>query len=123
MSDENKTATVDTITIAEKNDWKHKAPRMMALIEMGNEDFVFFGTDENPEFDGGILGVSNDGRLIYSYSKMVEWYAEHNKCGTDDAVDWIEFNTMRSLPYMGADAPIILMDYGAPIDDYIDYCE
>ena len=26
----------------------------------------------------------------------------------DDAVDWIEYNTIRSLPYAGEKAPIIM---------------
>ena len=37
-----------------------------------------------------------------------------NKYGWSDieSIEWIEFNTLRALPYMGSDAPIIMY----PID-------
>lgn len=33
------------------------------LIEMGYEDTVVF---ENPDYDGCMLGISTDGRAVYS---------------------------------------------------------
>lgn len=40
------------------------------LVEMGYEDAVIL---ENPDYDSAIVGVSESGRVIYDYDKMVEW--------------------------------------------------
>ena len=63
---------------------------------------------DNPSFDNSIIGVSsNGGRVIYSYAKMVEEYMKDNNARDIEAIDWIEYNTIRALPYLGEYAPII----------------
>lgn len=76
------------------------------LIENGiiNEDAVVF---ENPDFDDAIIGVDSIGRLIYDYDLMVEILAEREGWDTIDAIEFIDYNTMRTLPYAGSMAPII----------------
>ena len=39
---------------------------------------------------------------------MVEWLVETKGFTYYEAVEWIEYNTIRALPYMGEDAPIIM---------------
>lgn len=43
------------------------------LVEAGYENTVVF---ENPDFDGCIIGVSTEGRAVYSLAQMVVWYYE-----------------------------------------------
>ncbi len=62
---------------------------------------------DNSAYDDSIIGVTPDGRLIYSYDKMVVEYMNDNDCTMEDAVEWIEYNTVRALPYFGEGAPII----------------
>ena len=63
---------------------------------------------DNPSFDNSIIGVaSGSGSVIYSYDKMVEEFMKDNNVRDIDAIDWIEYNTIRALPYMGENAPII----------------
>lgn len=66
---------------------------------------------DNASYDNSIVGITFDGRLIYSYGRMVEEYAEENNCSEVDAIEWIDFNTIRSLPYMGDKAPIVMYEY------------
>ena len=75
------------------------------LIEYGYEDVKFL---VNESYDDALIGVSEDGRAIYDYDKMCEWLM--NKYGWSDieSIEWIETNTLRSLPYMGNDAPIVM---------------
>lgn len=63
----------------------------------------------DPSFDKAIIGVSHDNRLIYSYELMIEDYMEQFNCSVEEAIDWIEFNTIRSLPYY-ENSPIIMME-------------
>ena len=63
---------------------------------------------EGEEFDGGIIGVSIDGRLVYDYDLMVESLSEANGMTQEEATEYIDYNTIRALPYMGELAPIII---------------
>lgn len=74
------------------------------------ENIVLF---DNHAYDNSIVGVvdSGDGenfRAVYSYERMVQEYMEDEGCDELDAVEWIEYNTMRALPYAGEYGPIIM---------------
>lgn len=62
----------------------------------------------NESYDTALIGVTSDNRAVYSFSKMVDWYVTKNKCSEEDAIEWIECNTLRALPYMGEGAPIVI---------------
>lgn len=82
------------------------------------------------DFKGGIIGVTEDRtQIIYSYQEMVESlarsyekeYWEEHKDETydenrfseflDEAVQWIDYNTLRDLPYRDANyRPIIMIE-------------
>lgn len=76
------------------------------LIDNGHEDVVVF---ENPDFDGCIIGVTTDNRAVYSLAQMVMWFYEKNNCSAEEALEFIERNTLRALPY-AENAPIVLDD-------------
>lgn len=69
------------------------------------EDAIVF---DNMSYDGSIVGVTTDGRVVYDYDKMIVELMEDEKCSYDDAADWIDYNTIRSLPYAGEHGPIIM---------------
>jgi hypothetical protein len=66
---------------------------------------------DNASYDNSIVGITFDNRLIYSFDKMIEEYMQENNCEDIEAVEWIEYNTIRALPYMGDKAPIIMCEY------------
>lgn len=35
---------------------------------------------------------------------------EKNGCTAEEAMEWIDYNTMRALPYAGAMAPIVIKE-------------
>jgi hypothetical protein len=74
------------------------------LIAEGYEGVVIF---DNRSYDAALIGVSEDGRAIYDYEKMVDGLMYMDGMMPDEAVEWIEYNTIRALPYM-AGAPIIM---------------
>ena len=77
------------------------------LLDNGYEDVVIF---ENESYDSALIGVTEDNRAVYSYEKMVEWYMEKNQCSEEDAIEWIDYNTIRALPYIGERAPIVMYE-------------
>lgn len=74
------------------------------LTEWGYEDVVIF---ENPGFDDALIGVSHDNRAIYDYDVMVDCLVNNDGFDYDDAVEFIEYNTIRALPYYPG-APIVM---------------
>ena len=95
------------------------------IDEWGLEDDVIILKPQS-DFNGGIIGVSEDRcHLIYSYDKLVESLAESYKNYDlknsaelkiddeyrQDAIDWIEVNTIPSIKYWNQDfAPIIMYE-------------
>ena len=75
------------------------------LIERGDKDSVYF---TNPDFVDAILGISDDGRVVYSYSRMAESLMLKEQMTYEEAAEFIDYNTIRSIPYMGNHAPIIV---------------
>jgi hypothetical protein len=62
----------------------------------------------NPSYDKSIVGITDNGRIIYSYERMVKEFAEDNECTETEAMEFIDYNTVRALPYAGENAPIIM---------------
>ena len=59
-------------------------------------------------FDNSIIGITDDDRVIYSYSKMIDELAEETKWLYEDVVEWIDYNTIRGLNYFADEnKPII----------------
>lgn len=75
------------------------------LSEFGYEDVVIF---ENYSYDDALIGVTEDNRAVYDFDKMVEWLCQKEGFSPEEAIEWIEFNTIRALAYAGEDAPIIM---------------
>lgn len=62
----------------------------------------------NYSYDDALIGVTTDNRAVYDYDKMVEWLCEKESFTPDEAIEWIEYNTIRALPYAGNSGPIIM---------------
>ena len=75
------------------------------LKEHGLEDTIFF---ENPGYFNAIVGISSDDRLIYDFDKMVDCLVEEDGMSVEDAIDFINYNTLRAMPYY-PNGPIVLM--------------
>lgn len=78
------------------------------LVDQGCEDAVIFDNCLGFDYAGAFVGISEDGRAMYDYDKMVEWIMETEGWEYEDAVEWIDFNTIRALPYAGPKGPIII---------------
>ena len=74
------------------------------LIEYGYTDVVIF---ENPGFVDAFIGLSTDNRAVYDFDLMVACLMEEDSMTEEEAIEFIEYNTIRSLPYY-ENAPIIV---------------
>ena len=75
------------------------------LLDAGYDYVVLF---ENYSYDDALIGVTDEGRAVYDFDKMVEWLVTTQSMDPEAAIEWIEYNTIRALPYAGPDGPIVM---------------
>lgn len=94
------------------------------IDEWGIEDETIILKPQE-EFNGGIIGVTEDKcHLVYSYEKLTVsmaevWFKEKKPDDErtfedclSEACEWVDYNTIRSIPYMDAShAPIIIYEF------------
>lgn len=69
------------------------------------EDVIIFS---NPDYASAFIGISDDGRAVYNYELMIEHLMNEESWTDSEAIEFIDYNTLRAIPYMGAKAPIIV---------------
>ena len=79
------------------------------LMDQGFENFIIF---ENPDYDSAIIGITEDNQVVYNYDKMIEYLVQEDDMSYEEAADFISYNTIRSLSYVGKDAPVIMYSIG-----------
>lgn len=90
-----------------------KVDEIIDFVTEENPDALMF---RNPDFYNAIIGYyyneMNLPVLAYKYDDMVECLAAEYEDSEDpyiDAVEWIDYNTLRTIPYMDAKGrPIII---------------
>ena len=78
-----------------------------SLIEKGFENAVVL---EAPDFIEAVTGVTESGKVVYSYSAMIGSLMSQDEMTYEEAIEFLDFNTIRALPYMGENAPVIMYD-------------
>ena len=63
---------------------------------------------DNPAYDNSIIGQTFDGRAIYDVEAMAEELAADDEITLEEAMEFIDYNAIRSLPYAGEKAPVVV---------------
>ena len=88
--------------------------RELAEKEAVEKKMTVLGLEDSPYFTGytydtAIIGRTFDGRLIYDYEKMIEYLLQKEDFTNFEAAeDWLDYNTLRTIPYMGEKAPLVV---------------
>ena len=75
------------------------------ITNCGYENVIVFS---NPDYASAFVGISEDNRAIYDYDNMIEFLMREYNVTDMEAIEFIDFNTIRALPYIGEGAPIIV---------------
>ena len=71
-----------------------------------HEEAVVFNI---PGYDNAIVALSDEGKVIYDYDLMVKELTEETALTEDEAIQYIDYNIIRTLPYIKETVrPIIL---------------
>lgn len=65
---------------------------------------------EGDEFADGAVGLTVDNHVVYDAVKTRDSLMKHNNWTEEEAEEWLDYNTFRSLPYMASSGnePIFL---------------
>ena len=69
------------------------------------EEAIIF---DNAAYDNSIVGITINDEVVYDYNLMVQELMDDNGWTVDEAIDWLEYNTIRTLPYFKEGKPIIM---------------
>jgi hypothetical protein len=61
----------------------------------------------NPDFSTAIIGISDDYRIVYDYNKMIEHLITYDGFTEEEAIEWIDYNTLRAYCSEGQ-MPIVM---------------
>ena len=82
------------------------------ILDAGFEDVIIL---KDFSYDSALVGISEDRRAIYDFNRMVEWLMFTEGFEDIEAIEWIEYNTIRALPYAGSKAPIVAYEEDYPM--------
>ena len=86
------------------NKLKTKDDVKKLIEEYEYEDVIIF---DNPSYASAFIGITEDNRAVYDYNEMIKFLCKNNEMNELDAIEFIEFNTLRALPYY-KNSPIVL---------------
>lgn len=69
------------------------------------EDALVF---DNLAYDKAIIGVTTDDRVVYDYDKMLEDLVASEGFTLEEAIEWIDYNTIGILPYSDDNRPVVM---------------
>jgi len=69
-----------------------------------DEDILLIDDDA---YCDSLVGVTDDRRAVYDKDTMVEEFAKYHNCSEEEALEFIDFNVIRALPYYYEKAPIV----------------
>ena len=76
----------------------------LEILKESDGEYVVF---ENPSYETAIVGLTTDVRVVYDYDLMVEYLVNHDQMDEEEAAEFVDYNTIRSLPYV-ENAPIVM---------------
>jgi hypothetical protein len=76
-------------------------------LTMDDEVLLF----DRPSYATAFIGLTEDNTAVYDFDKMIKYLVDKDGMDAGDAIDFIEYNTIRALPYYDK-PPLILY----PID-------
>lgn len=97
----------------EKKGQNHHITDLFIVLEAAESCLALkpHGFDGNPDgYDKAIIGLSDNGQLVYSKERMVKILMETDSSMTEeDAHEYLEFNTF--MAYVGDQTPIFINTY------------
>ena len=73
-----------------------------AITDLTDEEVIIFDN-----YESAFVGITMDNRSVYDYQKMIESLMVEEEMTWEEAVEWIDYNTLRSNAYL-ENSPIVI---------------
>lgn len=80
--------------------------KLEILTELGFEN----STVMDSIYDAAITGFTTEGNIVYNYDKMINELMKADGMSREEAIEYVEFNAVRAIPYAPDPKPIIVME-------------
>ena len=90
-----------------------KEDQIKAFLDYLNENCE--GTVTMDDLNGAIIGLDTEDRVVYDFNKMRDILVERDGMTDEEAVDYLGYNTVRAMEYMGEKRPVVMY----PVEEYI----
>lgn len=70
---------------------------------------------ENPNYSSALVGITTDGRAVYDYELMIRDLSLKDNMSYEEALEFIDYNTVNSLPPADNRYPIIIHKKGGTL--------
>ena len=67
---------------------------------------------ENPDYSSALIGITTDGRAVYDYELMIKDLSLKDNMSYEEALEFIDYSTVGSLPPTDNKYPIIIHKKG-----------
>ena len=81
------------------------------LADNGVEDDEEVMVIDNEALVDSMIGITSDRRVVYDFDMMVEDFVKAYGWDGIDAIEFIEYNIIRALPYYKDKAPIVFYPF------------
>jgi hypothetical protein len=81
--------------------------KLKAIFELAKDSEALkpIGINGNSDgYDEAVMGISTDGRLVYSVEKMIKIIIRDSDMDKSEAIEWLDYNTFNA--YVGEMTPI-----------------
>jgi len=78
------------------------------IVRNGNADDESLLLEPRESLDEALIGATQSGRAVYDYDLLVNSFMANEEMSESEAVEWISYNTLRSLPYY-PNAPYVVI--------------
>jgi hypothetical protein len=73
------------------------------------EPILIGSQSESVAYAPAIIGLTDDyHNIIYDKDILINCFMDANNMTENEAIEWVEYNVIRSIPYQGVNAPIII---------------
>ena len=81
----------------------------MEILKSEYKGILLIGNENGAiRYMDSLVGVDSFDRAVYDYDRLVECFMKADNITYEEAREWVDYNVIRSLPYMGERAPVII---------------
>jgi hypothetical protein len=66
---------------------------------------------DNPDLSNAVIGITEDARLVYSYSRMIDCLFESGNFTVEEAVEFVSVETFGTIDCIEQNKPIVVYEF------------